>query len=159
MNVERPGVHVRQNTQKEVVMIFDPITWFLLVLLILLVLILFFWLFSKKPVESWVLYDSIGVPDRTTQVECGDGGDLISINNVRNIDVHVELENRGKCKVTLLIGTNKFLAATAPQAPLGNGVTYVSAYIPFPKGVGISYACASDEEVTECVFRARITVR
>lgn len=140
-------------------MIFDPITWFLLVLLIILLAILI-WLFKEKQTEPWVMYDSISTPERTTEDACGDSGILVSINNVRNLNVHVELENRGDCMVSLFIGGNAFLEAKAPQAPLGKGVTYVTAFVPLPKGARISYKCATDEmENPQCVFRARVTVR
>lgn len=142
-------------------MIWDPITWFLLLMILVLLILLLRALFKKTPDEPWVLYDSIGVPERTTRGQCEDGGVLVATNSIRNLNAHVELENRGDCKVTLLVAGAEFLEAKPPPLVLGGrGVTYVAAYIPLNRGQDMAYRCASDEaEDVECVFRARVTVR
>lgn len=152
-------------------MIWDPIEWLLLLLIVLLLLVLI-WLLLRRmlpapaPRAPWVLYDSIGVPQRTTNVACGGSG-LLTINAVEPLQVHIEIENYGVCEVTLSTGNTPILKAKGGTPAVGLGIppgtvnpTYVTAFTPLPKGGDISYQCKQDADGTAmCTFRVRVTVR
>jgi hypothetical protein len=149
--------------------IWDPIEWLLLLLILLLLVLIFLLLRRMLPPAQqpapWVMYDSIGVPQRVTHVACGGNG-VLTINQIKDLQVLVEIENYGDCEVTL--STNQPILTAKGGTPVaGLGVppgtvspTYVSAFIPLPKGGNISYQCKADADQTaRCTFRVRVTVR
>lgn len=140
-------------------MLWNPLT--IILLLILFLLLLLIWLYAKNAKQPWELYNSFGDPEKTTIVPCGDGGTLVSVNAVANLNVHVEIQNLDRCAVEISIGGNVFLTARGATPGIDKPYpTYVAAFVPLPKGLGIEYKCKSDEEEgAECVFRARITAR